>query len=71
MNGFSEEQILELRAGYASFDSKLDALAKFTLSVVENRGHAQDQIKNTFFEAGYTEVNMIDTVIVIGDKTHI
>ena len=36
MNGFTEAQILEIRKGTASFDSKLDALAKFTASVVEN-----------------------------------
>ena len=30
MNGFTEDQILELRGGSASFDSKFDALAKFT-----------------------------------------
>ena len=33
MNGFNEDQILELRAGEASFDSKLDALAKFARNV--------------------------------------
>lgn len=68
MNGFSEEQILEIRSGSASFDDKLDALAKFTLSLVENRGHATEKAKNAFFEAGYSEINMIDVVIVVGDK---
>ena len=28
MNGFTDEQILELRAGYSSVNNKLDALAK-------------------------------------------
>ena len=69
MNGFTEEQILELRGGTAAFDTKLDALAKFTLSVASNRGNASEAAKNAFFEAGYTEVNLIDTVVVIGDKT--
>jgi len=68
MNGFSEEQVLEIRKGSASFDSKLDALAKFTASVVENRGHATDASKEAFFAAGYTEANMIDVIIVVGDK---
>lgn len=68
MNGFSEDQILEIRQGGASFDSKLDALAKFTASAVENRGKASAETKDAFFEAGYNESNMIDAVIVIGDK---
>ncbi len=68
MNGFTDEQIIELRKGEASFDSKLDALAKFTASVVENKGRATEESKEAFFEAGYNEANMIDVVVVIGDK---
>ncbi len=68
MNGFTDEQILEIRKGTASFDSKLDALAKFTASVVTNRGKATEESKNNFFNAGYTEANLIDVVIVVGDK---
>ncbi len=68
LNGFSPAQILEIRGGAASFDAKLDALARFTLSVSANRGNASDEAKDAFFAAGYTEANMIDVVIVIGDK---
>lgn len=68
MNGFTDEQILELRGGRASFDAKLDALAQFTASVVHHRGQAEATAKANFFAAGYNEENMIDVVIVIGDK---
>lgn len=68
MNGFTDEQVIELRKGSASFDSKLDALVKFTASVTESRGNATTDAKEAFFAAGYTEANMIDVVIVIGDK---
>ena len=51
MNGFTEGQILELRTGTASFDSKLHALAKFTAFVTENRGRATEEIKEAFFVA--------------------
>ncbi len=68
MNGFSDDQILEIRGGRASFDTKLDALAQFTLSAVANRGNASEAAKEAFFAAGYTEANLIDVVIVIGDK---
>ncbi|MCX6318083.1 MAG: carboxymuconolactone decarboxylase family protein [Bacteroidetes bacterium] len=68
MNGFTDEQVLELRKGSAAFDSKLDALVKFSASLVENRGRATSESKEAFFAAGYTEENMIDVIIVIGDK---
>ena len=68
MNGFTDDQVLEIRGGSASFDGKLDALAKFTASVAENKGRATENAKEAFFAAGYTESNMIDVVIVIGDK---
>ena len=69
MNGFTDEQVLEIRKGTASFDAKLHALAVFTASVAENRGKATAASKELFFEAGYTEANMIDVIIVVGDKT--
>ena len=68
MNGFTDEQILQIRTGEAPFDSKLDALAKFTASVVENKGRATIDSKEAFFAAGYTEANMVDAVIIVGDK---
>ncbi len=68
MNGFSPEQILELRKGEASFDNKIDALAKFTLAVVSNKGKVTETDKANFLAAGYTEANLIDIVINIGDK---
>ena len=69
MNGFTDEQILEIRGGDANFDPKLDALAKFTAGVVASRGKVSKEEIDTFLNAGYTEANMIDVMIVIGDKT--
>lgn len=68
MNGFTNEQILEIRGGSAGFDDKLDALVKFTAATVSNHGKVQEEIKEAFFAAGYTEANLIDVVILIGDK---
>lgn len=68
MNGFTDDQIITIRKGSAPFDSKLDALAKFTASAVENRGRASEETKEAFFAAGYDEANLIDVVMVIGDK---
>lgn len=69
MNGFTDEQILELRTGEASFDNKLDALAKFTKDIAINRGKPSAAATEALFEAGYTETNLVDIIIVIGDKT--
>lgn len=57
MNGFTDEQIIELRKGSASFDNQLDALVRFAASVVENKGRASEEAKQAFFDAGYTEAN--------------
>ncbi len=68
MNGFSDEQILELRAGEATFDAKLDALAKFAKDITINRSKPSEEALEGLFDAGYTKENLIDINIVIGDK---
>ena len=68
MVGFTDEQILEIRTGKASFDAKLDALAKFTKSMVEERGKPNPLALETFFAAGWTKENLVDTIVTIGDK---
>jgi AhpD family alkylhydroperoxidase len=68
MNGFTDEQILEIRGGSASFDARLDALAKFTLEATVNRGHVSDNTLNNFFAAGYTKGSVVDVIIAIADK---
>lgn len=69
MNGFNDAQILELRAGKASFDNKLDALAKLARNITENRGNTDQDVLDNYFEAGYTKGNLIDTISLVGDKT--
>jgi uncharacterized peroxidase-related enzyme len=68
MNGFTDKQIIEIRKGTATFDNKFNALAQFTKAVVEGRGKVTQEIKETYFAAGYTEAQLIDTIIVVGDK---
>lgn len=69
MVGFNPEQILEIRGGRASFDGKLDALARLVKSIAENRGHADQGLVDAFFAAGWTKENLVDAIVVIGDKT--
>lgn len=68
MNGFSEDEILEIRSGSASFDAKIDALAKFVKDVAENRGKPSSDNVENFFNAGYNKGNMVDVLLVVGDK---
>jgi uncharacterized peroxidase-related enzyme len=69
MNGFTDDQILNLRAGKAPFDQKLDALAKLAKNITENRGNTDSEILENFFNAGWTKENLIDTISLVGDKT--
>jgi len=69
MNKFTDEQIIEIRRGGASFDPKLDALVKFAAAATTNRGQVSEELKTNFLDAGFTEENLIDTIIVVGDKT--
>jgi AhpD family alkylhydroperoxidase len=69
MSGFTEEQVLEIRSGKASFDPKLDALARLAKNIASNRGHADPEFVEAFFAAGWTKANLIDAIVVIGDKT--
>lgn len=69
MNGFDDAQILELRSGKASFDAKLDALASLSKNLTENRGAADNAVVEKFFTAGWTKENLIDTIVLVGDKT--
>ncbi|QYJ68153.1 carboxymuconolactone decarboxylase family protein [Flavobacterium litorale] len=69
MNGFTDEEILEIRKGTAGFNSKLDALAKFTKDIAVNRGRASQANTEALLEAGYTETSLVDIILLIGDKT--
>lgn len=69
LSGFSDEEILEIRSGTASFDARLDALARVTRNIAQNRGHADQALVDAFFAAGWTKANLVDAIVVIGDKT--
>ncbi len=68
MNGFSDAQIIEIRNAEISFDEKYNALAKFVKDAVINRSKPSREAVDTLFEVGYTEANLIDIIMVIGDK---
>jgi AhpD family alkylhydroperoxidase len=69
MHGLTDAQILEIRRGRASFDPKLDALARLVRNITQQRGHADPALREDFFAVGWTQENLVDTLVVIGDKT--
>ena len=69
MNGYNDDQIIELRQGKASFDTKIDALARLARNITENRGNTDQAVLDNFFDAGWTKENLIDTISLVGDKT--
>lgn len=68
MQGFTPEEILEVRRAEISFDPKFDVLAKFVKETTIQRGKPSAEATEKLFAAGYTEANLIDIVMVIGDK---
>lgn len=68
MNGFSDEQILAIRGGAAPFDAKLNALANFVQDITIKRGQPSPELTQALFDAGYDKANLVDIIMVIGDK---
>ena len=69
MNGYTAEQIIELRTGEASFDSRLNALARLSRNIAENKGATNPEILQNFFSHGWTKENLIDVFNQIGEIT--
>lgn len=69
LNGFTDEQILEIRRGSASFDAKLDALAQFVKEVTNKKGNASQEALDNLFAAGYTNESLVDILMIIAERT--
>ncbi|MEJ7830490.1 MAG: carboxymuconolactone decarboxylase family protein, partial [Segetibacter sp.] len=65
MNGFSKDQMLEIRSGSACFDSRLNALASITKEITAGKGHATDEAVQNFFDAGYTKGALIELLQLV------
>ncbi len=68
MNGFTEDQILQIRASFSDWDKKLDALAKLTKAITESKGNKVEKELNNFFNQGYTKGSLVDLLLLIADK---
>lgn len=68
LNGFSEQQITEIKKGTASFHAKYDTLARLTHSMVLNRCRPEESILDQFFAIGYTNAHLVDVILCIGSN---
>lgn len=51
-----------LRDGNPINDSKLEALRSFTRDLLTNRGHIEESKLKAFFDAGYTQQNVVEVI---------
>lgn len=68
LNGFSEEEIMQLRQGRANFDTKLDALAQLVKQLAEDCSRSPHAELDDFFAAGYAQSHLIDVLWGIGEN---
>ncbi|WP_281637301.1 carboxymuconolactone decarboxylase family protein [Flavobacterium marginilacus] len=68
MNGFTDEQILDIRKGKAA-DAKLNALVQLAGEITKTRGEANSDLVDAFFAQGFTNENLVDLILLISDKT--
>lgn len=68
MNGFTDEEILDIRAVEVIFDAKVKALSEITYDIAANKGHIKQANLENFYDAGYTQENLVDLVVLVGDK---
>lgn len=58
-----------IRDGKAIDDPRLEALRRFTVSVVETRGHPDAYETRAFFEAGFGPTQVLEVILGVGMKT--
>jgi uncharacterized peroxidase-related enzyme len=64
-----EEVIQALRSTNALSDPKLNALAQFTLAVIEHKGQVHDDELREFLSAGYSQANALEVVLGVSLAT--
>lgn len=64
-----DEMIEALRTNQPLNDTKLESFRQFTALLVEKRGWATEEDIATFLSAGYTQKNILELIVGIGQKT--
>jgi len=68
MNGFSEEETLELRENTIA-DTKLNALVSLASEFVNRKGHPTTETIDGFFEAGYNKSAFAEVIAIVALTT--
>lgn len=68
MNGFTEEQILDIRRGKSN-NTKLNALVQLAGHITKNKGKVDATLVDNFFAEGYNNENLVDLILQISEKT--
>jgi AhpD family alkylhydroperoxidase len=67
MNGFSEDEVLKIRGGNST-DPKLNTLVALAKDITKNKGRVDTASLNGFYNAGYSNANLVDLIMQISDK---
>lgn len=67
--GLGESEVAELRHGHASFDARLDALARLVRNLAIERGYADTVLLDNFYRAGYDRASLADLMLALGQHT--
>jgi len=67
--GISNHTLKAVRASRSIRDPKLEALRRFTVSVVKKRGYVSKEEIDAFQTAGFKERNILDVILGVTQKT--
>ncbi|WP_353719929.1 carboxymuconolactone decarboxylase family protein [Dyadobacter sp. 676] len=57
--GYSNEEIINFRKGFAT-DPRLNTAIQLAKAIVENKGKADEAVRDAFFDAGYDEAALME-----------
>ncbi len=69
MQGVDASIVDALRAGAALDDPKLEALRRFTLAIIRQRGVLESEQVAVFLEAGFSRRHILDVLLGVAQKT--
>ncbi len=68
MNGFTEEETLQLRAGTHP-DPKLNTITRLAADITRTKGRPNQGLLQEFFNLGYDNAALVDLISLVADKT--
>jgi alkylhydroperoxidase family enzyme len=68
MGNVEEQAITAIKNKTEINDAKLEALRKFTIAIVQQRGNVDESTLQNFYDAGYTKQNVIEVILCLSQK---